>query len=103
MNRIPVGVQSHIELLRFQVIELIRDPEGFILFLMIILSDGIELDKSLQHQYANMYLRRHTPLALLGSGKSHENDAMMLANGIAQVKELGQLLQILLKGGGGST
>ena len=99
----PDMLTSHVDLVRFQVHELIRDPEGFILFLMIILSDGIDVDQSLQHQYANMYLRRHTPLALLGSGKHNENDTMMLANGIAQVKELGHLLQILLKGGSGSS
>ena len=83
-----------------QVMELIRDPEGFTLFLMIILSDGIDVNnQSLQHQYVNMYLRRHTPLSLLGSVKYHENDTTMVANGIAQVKELGHLLQILMKGG----
>ena len=94
---------SHVNIVRFQVLELIRDPEGFTLFLMIILSDGIDVNQSLQHQYVNMYLRRHAPLALLGSGKYYENDTKMLANGIAQVKELAQLLQILLKGGNDSS
>ena len=43
--------------------------------------------------------QKYVPLASQGSGRRKlENDAAMLANGIAQVKELAQLLQILMRG-----
>ena len=90
---------DYVQFLRFQVRELIRDSEGFILFLMIILTEGVNCNQTLQHQYVNMYLGRHVPLASLGpGGRNLENDRVMLANGIAQVKELAQLLQLLLRG-----